>query len=158
MFLTAVQEACANKCIEKIGIARVKEALEANDWSQLQAPLSDSDFGEFETGSTKDDTEPNEKLEIDPEKTGFGFDKADFEGLRRAIWEGSQDVDDKGQESREAKVGASGSLEDLDNEEIAKVERMMSKLQAVREAGEGMGEEQRKRMAARAVEEVMREL
>jgi hypothetical protein len=96
---------------------------------------------------------------------GFGFDKTDFEGLRRAIWEASQedveepkdaDTDTAGKGASEAP--AAGGLEDLDEEEIAKIEKMMRKLQAVREAGEGMGEEQRKRMAARAVEEVMRDL
>lgn len=34
----------------------------------------------------------------------------------------------------------------------------MRKLQAVREAGDGMPEEQRRRMAARAVGEVMKDL
>lgn len=93
---------------------------------------------------------------------GFGFDKSDFEGLRRAIWESSQDVEEPSEPSKAetSKEGASGGigLEELDEDEIAKIEKMMRKLQAVREAGEGMGEEQRKRMAARAVEEVMRDL
>jgi hypothetical protein len=95
---------------------------------------------------------------------GFGFDKTDFEGLRRAIWEASQDVEEP-EESKKAETkadaseaAAAGGLEELDEDEIAKIEKMMRKLQAVREAGEGMGEEQRKRMAARAVEEVMRDL
>lgn len=47
---------------------------------------------------------------------------------------------------------------ELGDEDIAKVEKMMRKLQAARDMGEGMGEAQRKRLAARAVEEVMREL
>jgi hypothetical protein len=34
---------------------------------------------------------------------------------------------------------------------------MMRKLQAAREAGQAMGEAQRRRMAARAVEEVMKD-
>ncbi|KAM0549778.1 hypothetical protein ACHAPJ_009217 [Fusarium lateritium] len=149
---------------EKTGVARVKEALEANDWSQLEVPLSDDEFGDFETSSAKaDDDDDNE---LDPQKMGFGFDKADFEGLRRAIWEASQDVEEpsepnKAETSKEGASGgttAGGGLDELDEDEIAKVEKMMRKLQAVREAGEGMGEEQRKRMAARAVEEVMREL
>lgn len=99
---------------------------------------------------------------------GFGFDKADFEGLRRAIWEtGQGDTEEPSGPSRGAdekektsgeEAAARGGFEDLDDEDIAKVERMMRKLQAVRDAGEGMGEEQRKRMAARAVEEVMKEL
>ncbi|KAJ3536662.1 hypothetical protein NM208_g6626 [Fusarium decemcellulare] len=155
--------------MKKTGIARVKEALEANDWSQVQAPLSDSDFGDFETSSTKahDEAHDDDEGDLDPKKMGFGFDQADFEGLRRAIWEAGQDVEEP---SESSKTGADkkentskestggGGFEDLDDEDIAKVEKMMRKLQAVREAGEGMGEEQRKRMAARAVEEVMKEL
>ncbi|KAG9498538.1 hypothetical protein J7337_009345 [Fusarium musae] len=141
------------------GVARVKEALEANDWSQLEAPLSDSEFGDFETSSAKADEDDKD---LDPQKMGFGFDKSDFEGLRRAIWESSQDVEEPSESSKAetSKEGASGGvgLEDLDEDDIAKIEKMMRKLQAVREAGEGMGEEQRKRMAARAVEEVMRDL
>lgn len=146
---------------EKTGVARVKEALEANDWSQLEAPLSDSEFGDFETSSAKGDDDKD----LDPKKMGFGFDQKDFEGLRKAIWEASQDVEEP-EESKKAETNkegtseaaAAGGLEDLDEDEIAKIEKMMRKLQAVREAGEGMGEEQRKRMAARAVEEVMRDL
>ncbi|KAG8667950.1 hypothetical protein FPOAC2_13155 [Fusarium poae] len=154
-----------NEFGEKTGVARVKEALEANDWSELEAPLSDSEFGDFETSSAKGGAEEEDKKDLDPQKMGFGFDKTDFEGLRRAIWEASQedveepkdaDTDTAGKGASEAP--AAGGLEDLDEEEIAKIEKMMRKLQAVREAGEGMGEEQRKRMAARAVEEVMRDL
>ncbi|KAM5379492.1 hypothetical protein ACJZ2D_004000 [Fusarium nematophilum] len=162
-----------NEFGEKTGVARVKEALEANDWSQLEAPLSDSDFGDFETSSAKDAPDNDDDADLDPQKMGFGFDKADFEGLRRAIWEASQDVEDpsSGPSKTQTQGGketegdgtlggrpAAGGFDDLDDEEVAKVERMMRKLQAVREAGEGMGKEQRKRMAARAVEEVMREL
>ncbi|GKU02111.1 increased recombination centers protein 6 [Fusarium langsethiae] len=152
-----------NEFGEKTGVARLKEALEANDWSQLEAPLSDSEFGDFETSTAKGGAE-DDNDDLDPQKMGFGFDKTDFEGLRRAIWEASQDVEEP-EESKNAdpdkgasEASAAGGLEDLDEDEIAKIEKMMRKLQAVREAGEGMGEEQRKRMAARAVEEVMRDL
>lgn len=54
--------------------------------------------------------------------------------------------------------GEEGGKSELDAEDVEKVEKMMRKLQAVREAGEGMGYEQRRRMAARAVEDVMKEL
>ncbi|KAK7413743.1 hypothetical protein QQX98_007386 [Neonectria punicea] len=163
-----------NEFGEKTGIARVKQALETNDWSQLEAPFSESDFGDFETGSGKleEDEAGVDDKDLNPEKMGFGFDKTDFEGLRRAIWETAQDQSDNDDEvTKEAKAEGSdkkdasgdkkvedGRLGDLDDEEVAKIEGMMRKLQAVREAGEGMGEEQRKRMAARAVEEVMRDL
>jgi len=48
--------------------------------------------------------------------------------------------------------------EALEDDDVARVERMMRKLQAAREAGQGMNEAQRKKMAARAVAEVMRDL
>ncbi|KAH8733963.1 hypothetical protein BGZ61DRAFT_445602 [Ilyonectria robusta] len=159
-----------NEFGEKTGIARVKEALETNDWTEIELPFDESDFGDFETGSAKDDDdEAADDKDLDPRKMGFGFDQADFEGLRRAIWEAGQDQPDDAADTKvegdEKKKDASGDkvledsgLGDLDEDEVAKVEKMMRKLQAVREAGEGMGEEQRKRMAARAVEEVMREL
>lgn len=55
-------------------------------------------------------------------------------------------------------VDAKNEDGELGDEDIAKVEKMMRKLQAAKEMGEGMSEAQRKRLAARAVEEVMREL
>ncbi|KAH6611449.1 hypothetical protein Trco_001469 [Trichoderma cornu-damae] len=156
--------------IEKTGIPRVKEALESNDWEQLgHGPLSD--FGETQSdksGGAED---------FDPESLDFGVDRSDFEGLRMAIWESSRlgtgDSDDtspdkaKADQSKAADVAAGPAADigddetgdrDLDDEDVAKVEKLMRKLQAAREMGEGMGEAQRKRLAARAVEEVMREL
>ncbi|KAL7914977.1 hypothetical protein GGI35DRAFT_165287 [Trichoderma velutinum] len=164
-----------NEFGEQTGISRVKEALESNDWEQLNDdPLSDLD----ETRSDKSaDAE-----DFDPESLDFGVDRSDFEGLRMAIWETSRletgDVDSalskqaeadvsKAAESKAADVKAGPAADandgvaldrDLDDEDVAKVEKMMRKLQAAREMGEGMSEAQRKRLAARAVEEVMREL
>lgn len=149
---------------EKSGIPRVKEALESNDWAQIDdGPLSD--FGDFKDPSTQANDD-------DPENMDFGYDKADFEGLKKAIWENSLMNDDgdfdastgkKGAASVEKKGGADKVSEDsgkaeVDDDDVVRVERMMAKLQAVREAGEGMGEEQRKKMAARAVREVMADL
>jgi alpha- and gamma-adaptin-binding protein p34 len=151
---------------EKSGIPRVKEALESNDWAQLDDDGPLSDFGEFEDGSTQ-------AKEDDPENMDFGYDKADFEGLKKAIWENSLMNDDGDFDASTGKKGAastdkekdgadevnedSGKAE-MDDDDVVKVERMMAKLQSVREAGEGMGEEQRKKMAARAVCEVLADL
>ncbi|EHK25959.1 uncharacterized protein TRIVIDRAFT_141948 [Trichoderma virens Gv29-8] len=159
-----------NEFGEKTGISRVKEALESNDWEQLNDdPLSDFD----ETHSDKSE----DAEDFDPESLDFGVDRSDFEGLRMAIWETSRleigDADNtfpKPAESGISKVtdvnaGTAADTNDnetqdreLDDEDVAKVEKMMRKLQAAREMGEGMSEAQRKRLAARAVEEVMREL
>lgn len=149
---------------EKSGISRVKEALESNDWAQLDDGAL-SDFGDFEGESGKED---------DPENMDFGYDKKDFEGLKKAIWENSlisddhdaangteQDMtvkekdDKKGSQTTD---GENNHKAEVDDDDVMRVERMMSKLQAVREAGQGLGEEQRKRMAARAVQEVMADL
>ncbi|PTB69439.1 hypothetical protein BBK36DRAFT_1187106 [Trichoderma citrinoviride] len=166
-----------NEYGEKTGISRVMEALESNDWEQLNdGPLSD--FGE--TRSDDDDG-----ADFDPESLDFGMDRSDFEGLRMAIWdtgrldetEKNDSASAKRDEADQSKVSdvSAGSAaaaavaaadkdgeaqddRELDDEDVAKVEKMMRKLQAAREMGEGMGEAQRRRLAAKAVEEVMREL
>lgn len=147
------------------------EALEANDWAQLD-DTGLSDFGDFED---PDDKPSEDGKDIDPESLDFGFDKADFEGLKKAIFansldDGSLPSEDARMASRPkdetvegAKTEETAGLKttadpDPDDEEVAKMERMMSKLQAVREAGEGLSLEQRKRLAARAVGEVMKDL
>lgn len=158
----------SNTCTqEKTGIPRVKEALESNDWEQLDAPEAASDFGNYEEAQET----PQGSRDLDPESLDFGFDRADFEGLKKAIWNLNDDPGaDPAVSSSSAssdhpnKVSAGPSAPDadaegeIDEDEVAKVESMMRKLQAVREAGEGMSQDQRRRMAARAVEEVMKEL
>ena len=147
-----------------MGIPRLLEALQANDWTQAPG-LGDEDeddegFGEEEgtlasrTGKAGDDDD-----DIDPESLDFGFDKADFEGLRQAIWnQAPASKDSSGGGAGGAGAQAGDEVEEaLDDEEIQKVERMMRKLQAARDMSAGLSEEQRKRVAARAVGEVMKE-
>lgn len=146
---------------EKTGIPRVQEALEANDWAQLSLPADDlSDFGDFTDPSDKKTKDDDDGKEFDPESLDFGYDKADFEGLRQAIWTSGMPAPDDAdaKTSGTSAEGNGANKTELDDEDVEKVGRMMRKLQAVREAGEGMGLEQRQRMAARAVEDVMREL
>ncbi|KAL2263686.1 hypothetical protein VTK26DRAFT_5629 [Humicola hyalothermophila] len=131
-----------NQFGERTGIARVLEALQANDWSG-------AGMGGNEREGLGDDEEDDDDGEFDPESLDFGFDKEDFVGLRKAIWNGGEDGEGpRGEEEEEG----------LGDEDVQKLERMMLKLQAVRDATAGLPEEQRKRMAKRAVGEVMREL
>ena len=178
------------------------EALESNDWSY--EPAGDdlglgSDFGDFEQGPTTtaggadsslssknpgSDALDKDDPDLDPESLDFGFDREDFAGLRRAIWNAGRDDDDDDHDNAElpgpdpgasgGEKGAStgearqkspappGTLdnddEKLDEDEVQKLESMMLKLQAVRDMSAGLPEDQRKRMAAKAVGEVMREL
>ncbi|KAM3507574.1 hypothetical protein MY11210_007082 [Beauveria gryllotalpidicola] len=126
---------------EKSGIPRVKEALEANEWDLVSAhepPFDD----EVANKHTSDDA-------LDPENMNFGLGQADLETLKNAILANQGQEQDLQEDRKE---------EDVGDEDVAKVQAMMRKLQAAREAGETMSETQRRKMAAKAVEEVMREL
>jgi hypothetical protein len=174
-----------------MGIARVLEALQANDWT---APISldddeDDEFGDFAQGDPKpvstsgrkklydDSEEDDDDVDLDPEDMGFGFDREDFVGLKKAIWgAGMEDFtaedsvmdgkkDDAGTSSRagtDIKPAASqGDVnwgDNLQEEDVEKIESMMKKLLAVRDMSAGLPEEQRKKMAKKAVDEVMKDL
>ncbi|KAI0468053.1 hypothetical protein F4859DRAFT_492493 [Xylaria cf. heliscus] len=146
-----------NEFGEKTGIPRALEALEANEWDDatFDEPLPEP------MPIPEDVTEPLVKLGhgSDPEDFDSGFDGADFEELKRAIWsaakadgEGFIDGQQEGQDAKE--------IEDMDisDEEVRKMERMFAKLKAVRDSSDGLPEDQRKRAAAKAVAEVMRYL
>ncbi|KAK3358930.1 hypothetical protein B0T25DRAFT_628484 [Lasiosphaeria hispida] len=141
-----------NEFGERMGIARALEALQANDWA--------GDGGEERGGEGEMGEEDGE---FNPENLGFGYDGEDFEGLRKAIWssgglDGEELLDFKGPEAGKSGGKEGEEDEELDDEEIQKLERMMLKLQAVRDISAGMPEEQRKRLAKQAVGEVMKEL
>ncbi|KAJ0307554.1 hypothetical protein COL516b_004175 [Colletotrichum fioriniae] len=180
--------------------ARVLEALESNDWDaadDMDGPSDlDSDLdaaGDLPrkprplAGSTGgDDDDDDDEFDLDdPENLDFGFDRADFEGLKKAIWNLEQEPEDEDEAAAAAGEGAAGTgkaasaskdgaateepdakkkqksneeKEDLDAEDVEKIEQMMRKLQAVRDLSAGLPEDQRRRMAKKAVGEVMKEL
>jgi hypothetical protein len=145
-----------NEFGERMGIARVMEALQANDWSGgglAESGDRDEEEENDEMAGMKGGEDPRRdekegdgeaEFDFDPESLDFGFDREDFAGLRKAIWSGGERGDEEDEE-----VG---------DEDVQKLERMMLKLQAVRDTSAGLPEEQRRRMAARAVGEVMKEL
>ncbi|KAK0667009.1 hypothetical protein QBC41DRAFT_279655 [Cercophora samala] len=154
-----------NEYGERMGIGRVREALEANDWSGGGADEHGLDLGQ---GDDDDEEEDDGDKEFDPKGLGYGFDKEDFEGLKRAIWEqigeGTTTTTTTWEDEKRGKEGQGGEEEEEEEEEeigdddIKNLEQMMLKLQAVRDMSAGLPEQQRKRMAKHAVEEVMREL
>jgi alpha- and gamma-adaptin-binding protein p34 len=202
-----------NQFGEKVGMQRVLEALESNDWAAVSDELDDRDdgsddadgFGAWEaarphrgaedrgSGLEADGLEDEDEM-FDPAELDFGFDKADFKGLRKAIWsagrvEEEEDMIDSMAQGRDVKLttparagaqanaaqaeaqarspvamGQSVPADDLDDgdepgeEEVQKLDVMMRKLLAVRDMSAGLPEEQRRRIAARAVGEVMKEL
>ncbi|KAK0739324.1 hypothetical protein B0T21DRAFT_329080 [Apiosordaria backusii] len=154
-----------NEYGERVGIARVREALEANDWSGGGGAPGDHDDSEldFDHDNDNDDDDDDDQGGFDPKTLGFGFDKGDFEGLKRAIWEQIGEETETGEGSEESKEKKGGKEQEeeeegLGDDDIKNLEQMMLKLQAVRDMSAGLPEQQRKRMAKQAVEEVMREL
>lgn len=152
---------------EKMGISRALEAIESNDWASFSTGDENDDIAALAGGMGDED-----ELELDPENMDFGIDKEDFEGLRAAIWEArmervwENDDNDGEAADKPGKAANSGdrgadkdeSGEELGDEDVQKVEEMMRKLQAVKDMSAGLPEDQRKRLAAKAVGEVMREL
>ena len=123
-----------NEFGEKMGFERLKEALEANEWA---------DDGEEELGL--------DELGLDTEdgEDGFGHEEAEMTaelfGMKAAL--GANEDDDA--EELITPQQQAGGVEDLD--------RMLGKLLAVKEQSADLPEEQRKRMAAKAVRELMME-
>ncbi|KAI2629283.1 hypothetical protein GGS26DRAFT_560112 [Hypomontagnella submonticulosa] len=154
--------ASRNEFGEKTGIPRALEALESNDWSLASADDLGSDLEDFEAelGIGKDsDGKDKGEPDLDPESLDFGFDREDFAGLKQAIWKaGQENEEDFLNGEPGAADGEKDGGDDLNDEEIRKLERMMVKLQAVRDTSAGLPEDQRKRAAAKAVAEVMKEL
>ncbi|EME85667.1 uncharacterized protein MYCFIDRAFT_202221 [Pseudocercospora fijiensis CIRAD86] len=121
-----------NEFGEKLGFERLKEALEANEWA---------DHGE-------DELEVDELcLGIEDGEDGFGHEEAEMTaelfGMKAAL------VENEGDDAEQLITPheQAGGVEDLN--------RMLGKLLAVKEQSADLPEEQRKRMAAKAVRELM---
>ncbi|KAJ8124328.1 hypothetical protein O1611_g9314 [Lasiodiplodia mahajangana] len=149
-----------NEFGEKTGIPRALEALEANDWANASLDDLGSDFedigAEIEAEEQKRQAgnraggDPG-ATHLDPRGPRFREDGEDF-------LNGEPESSTVATKSGEQAVGETKTEESLDDEDVQKIERMMVKLQAVRESNAGLPEEQRKRAAAKAVAEVMKEL
>lgn len=129
-----------NEFGEKTGFERVKEALEANEWVGVDDGEEDghnTDIEAFDlitaddmSGSTRDEAEMTAEL--------FGM---------KAALSGADDLEPE-----------SGDVLDrmsTGHKQVEQLDMMLSKLLAVKEKSAGLPEAQRKRMAAKAVRELM---
>ncbi|KAI1391694.1 uncharacterized protein F4822DRAFT_397486 [Hypoxylon trugodes] len=128
-----------NEFGEKTGIPRALEALEANDWSQAAA-ARESDLEDFEA-----------ELGIEKDTDGKEKDDPGLEPLVDSTLYDFLVTKDDGN------AGGDDS-EELNDEAIQKLEGMITKLQVVRDSNAGLPEDQRRRAAAKAVAEVMKEI
>lgn len=133
-----------NEFGEKQGVERVKEALEANEWGGGDA---DREEGLDTLGFGEDD---------DPEVGDFGHEEAEMTaelfGLKAALL----GQDDEEAEGYGEAMGADLSA-DNQKRQVEDLDRMMTKLLAIRERSADLPEAQRKRMAAQAVRDLMGE-
>ncbi|KAF1837733.1 hypothetical protein BDW02DRAFT_490740 [Decorospora gaudefroyi] len=117
-----------NEFGEALGVQRVREALEAAEWESS----ADLDFGEedegFESSFEAEEAEMNREL--------FG--------IKGALAGFDDDANDD--------EAASG------NREVEELEVMMRKMIAIKEMGEGMQSEERKRFASKAVTDLLKDV
>jgi hypothetical protein len=124
-----------NEFGEKQGVERLKEALEANEWADDGEDEDADDLG-LENGSDEEFGDfGREEAEMTAELFGLKASLLGEEDDAEGFEDGSGDGDQKGQ------------VDDLD--------KMMSKLMAVKEQSADLPEAQKKRMAAKAVRELM---
>jgi hypothetical protein len=133
-----------------MGLERLKEALEANDWGGGEELAEELDLENLED---EDDSEGS---------LGFGIDRSEMEeemaGMKQAIYGGEVEENEADAEQ---------------DHEVEKLQAMMLKMQAVRgtyavtflrirltttDMGADMPEAERKKFAAKAVNEIMKTL
>ncbi|KAJ5368719.1 uncharacterized protein N7496_008479 [Penicillium cataractarum] len=142
-------EKTRNKFGEYEGMPRIKEVLETHDWSTSGGAddLNDADL------DFADDLE-EELLGFgrSSHTSGFGHEVQELEremmGLRMAIERGGGDGDE-------------GDIDgdDADGElKVESIETLMMRMQAIRDMGSELPEGERRKFAAKAVSDIMREL
>ncbi|KAJ6127307.1 hypothetical protein N7523_002919 [Penicillium sp. IBT 18751x] len=131
----------SNGVLEYEGMPRIKEVLETHDWTASGDSFDadeldmEDDFDEFMSGDKS-------------HSRGFGEEVNELEremfGLRMAIERGGDGHDDSESENEE--------------DQVESIEALMLRMQSIRDMSADMPEAQRKRFAAKAVQDIMRDL
>ncbi|KAL3475644.1 alpha and gamma adaptin binding protein p34-domain-containing protein [Aspergillus californicus] len=132
-----------NQYGELQGMRRIKEVLETHDW----AGGEDEDEEPDTTGHDDDDLE-RELLGLDKDGGGFGLEVNELEremvGLRFAIDGGNENSDEENEGDEEIRVDA--------------VEALLTRMRAIKDMSDELPEKDRKRFAAKAVKDIMKEI
>jgi len=99
---------------EPLGLERLKEALEANDWDGGEELGEDINFDDLDDFGEDDDGRPG--FVIDPKEM-----EEEIKGMKQAIYGGGMDGIEK-----------EGEVDEEQDEEVEKLQAMMLKMQAVR--------------------------
>lgn len=101
--------------VELLGVDRLREALESNDWDGND---------DLESGAILDDLEAGDEDDDETGSLGFGIDpseaKEEMAGMKQAIYSGSGGGEDEIED------------EETGDKEIQQLQAMMLKMQAVR--------------------------
>ncbi|EAW25092.1 adaptin-binding domain-containing protein [Aspergillus fischeri NRRL 181] len=125
------------------GMRRIREILETHDWA---APSEDADPGGF-----SDDSLEEHLLGLDRGENGFDLEVNELEremlGLRMAIEHGGDVGEDLDEDEEED-----------DGLKVESLEALMMRMQAIRDMSSELPESERKKFAAKAVRDIMKEL
>ncbi|KAG0125945.1 hypothetical protein HOY82DRAFT_492155 [Tuber indicum] len=140
-----------NEFGECAGMERVREALEANDWA------ADDEIGDDDGGDGDDDAGSFGPFTSGGDDDGVGIDPLKFIGdemeremfgLHRAIF---------GDEESTGESSIHGVTDDEDEEaQVEKLESMMMRMSALKDMGEDVSKEERRRVAAKALSDIMK--
>ncbi|PWW74829.1 hypothetical protein C7212DRAFT_206551 [Tuber magnatum] len=142
-----------NEFGENAGMERVREALEANDWAaDDETGDGDGEDGEDDGGSFGSFSSAGDGGEgMDPLKfIGDEMEREMF-GLHRAIF---------GDEESTGESSVHGITDDDDDEDeeaqVEKLETMMMRMTALKDMGEEVSKQERRRVAAKALSDIMK--
>ncbi|KAJ5923480.1 hypothetical protein N7454_008725 [Penicillium verhagenii] len=151
-------EETRNKFGEYEGMPRIKEVLETHDWS-TPAASGDPDADQELDLDFEDDLETGLIGGSKSFTRGFGNEVQELEremfGLRMAIQNGGGD----GEDGDAGEFGDFKGGDDGDDEiEVESMEGLMMRVQAIKDMSADLPESQRKKFAAKAINDLMREL
>ncbi|CAG8877075.1 unnamed protein product [Penicillium nalgiovense] len=139
-----------NQYGEREGMPRIKEVLETHDWS-MAGGNSGVDGDDDPDMDSEDDLE-DQLLGLGGSR-GFGNEVHELEremfGLRMAIERGGGDGDEGGDSDHD---------DGEDEIDVESMEALMMRMQAIKDMSSELPEGERKRFAAKAVQDIMREL
>ncbi|KAJ6128507.1 Alpha/gamma-adaptin-binding protein p34 [Penicillium samsonianum] len=139
-----------NQYGEREGMPRIKEVLETHDWSMVGG---DAGFDEDNDPDMDSDDDLQDQLLGMGGSRGFGDEVHELEremfGLRMAIERGGGDGDERDDSDHD---------DGEDEIDVESMEALMMRMQAIKDMSSELPEGERKRFAAKAVQDIMREL
>lgn len=122
---------------EKVGVERLREALEANEWAATAFGEEDLDVDDFDIDDDVVGVTDREEVEW----------TAELFGVKSALADGGEDLEDE-----EAPSSANQQAAQVDE-----LEQMLGTLLAFKERSSGLSEADRRRMAAQTVRALMKD-